>query len=58
MPTKDRSINDDLTLCMILPPFHNVKLCNVAYIYLDVNKSKHMYIYMYVDNARKYYTVK
>ena len=48
----------------ILPSFHNVILSSINHIYLDVNESRHMYvfrfinIYMYVNNARKYYIVK
>ena len=48
----------------ILPPFHNVRLSSVAHIHLDVNESRHVYmfrfinIYMYVGNARKSYIVK
>ena len=48
----------------LLPPFHNVRLSSITHIYLDVNESRHMYmfifinIYMYVDNARKSYIVK
>ena len=47
-----------------IPPFHNVRLSSIAHIHLDVNKSRHMYvfrfinIYMYVGNARKSYHVK
>ena len=48
----------------VLPPFHNVRLSSIAHIHLDVNESRHMYvfryinIYMYVSNARKSYIVK
>ena len=47
-----------------LHSFHNVRLSNIAHIHLDVNKSRHLYvfrfinIYMYVVNARKFYIVK
>ncbi len=49
---------------MLLPPFHNVRLSSIAHIHLDVNESRHMYvfrfinIYIYVGNARKSYIVK
>ena len=49
---------------IILPPFHNVRLSSIAHIHLDVNESRHTYvfrfinIYMYVDNARKSYIAK
>ena len=55
-------INNELyTIKFILPPFYNVRLSSIAYIHLDINKSRDMYvfrfinIYMYVDNARKSY---
>ena len=48
--------------------FHIVRLSNITHIYIDVNESRHTYIYIYmhrfisiyinVDNARKSYIVK
>ena len=49
--------------CFVLPPFHNVRLFSIAHIHLDVNESRHMYvfrfinIYIYVGNIRKSYIV-
>ncbi len=49
---------------LILPPFHNIRLFSIAHIHLNVNESRHIYvfrfisIYMYVGNARKSYIVK
>ncbi len=48
----------------LLPPFYNIRLFSIVHIYLDVNESRHMYvfrfinIYIYVGHARKYYIVK
>ena len=49
---------------MLLPPFHSVRLSSIAHIYLDVNESRHIYvfrfinIYMYEGNARNSYIMK
>ena len=46
---------------MLLSLFHNVRLSNIIHIYLDVDESRYMYvfrfinIYMYVGDARKSY---
>jgi hypothetical protein len=43
--------------------FHNVRLSKIIHIYLDVDESRHIYvfrfinIYMYVGDARKSYIV-
>ena len=48
----------------VLYTFHNVRLSNIVHIHLNVNESRHMYvfrfinIYMYVGNARNSYIVK
>jgi hypothetical protein len=48
----------------ILPPFHNVRLSSIVHIHIDVNESRHTYmfrfinIYMNVGNARKSYIMK
>mgnify|MGYP003702894451 CR=1 FL=1 len=49
---------------VILPPFHNVRLSSIIHIYIDVNESRHTYmfrfinIYMNVGNARMTYIMK
>ena len=48
----------------VLHLFRNVKLSSIVHIHLDVNESRYMYvfrfinIYMYADNVRKSYIVK
>ena len=65
--TNEISINNtniNAKYYLILPLFHNVRLSSIAHIYLDVNESRRMYvfsfinIYMYLSNARKSYIVK
>ncbi len=49
---------------MLLPPFHIIRLCSIAHIHIDVNESRHTYMfrfineYMNVDNTRKSYNMK
>jgi hypothetical protein len=48
----------------LLPPFHNVRLSSIIHIHIDVNESRHTYIfrfiniYMNMSNARKSYILK
>jgi hypothetical protein len=50
--------------CLLLPPFHNVRLHRIVHIHTNVNESSHTHmsrfinIYMNVDNARKSYNMK
>jgi hypothetical protein len=49
---------------MLLPPLFITRLFSIAHIHIDVNESKHIYvfrfinIYINVGNARKYYNMK
>ena len=53
------------TILPLLTLFHDIKLSSITHIYLDINESKYIYIYMfrfiniymYVGNARKSYIV-
>jgi hypothetical protein len=40
----------------LLPPFHNVRLSSIAHIHLDVNESRHMYVFRksYIVKQREY----
>ena len=61
---QNQKVRSKIITSIIVPPFHNVRLSSIAHIHLDVNESRHMYvfrfinIYMYVGNARKSYIVK
>jgi hypothetical protein len=53
-----------ISCSVLLPPFQVIRLSSIAHIHIDINKSRHIYvfrfinIYMYVGNARKSYIVK
>ena len=36
---------------LLLSPFQIVKLSSISYIHLEVNESRHIYIYMNVDKS-------
>ena len=48
----------------LLPPFHNVSHFSISYIHIDINESRHIYLYriininMNVENAIMTYIVK
>jgi hypothetical protein len=53
-----------VSVSLILPPFQVVRLFSIVHILIDVNESRHTYmfrfinIYMNVGNARKSYNMK
>jgi hypothetical protein len=57
-------VGESIDRIELLPPFHNVRLFNIAHIHIDVNESRYICvsrfinIYMNVSNARKSYIVK
>ena len=57
LPCKD-VVCKNVVSNLLLHPFHNVRLSNIAHIYLDVNVFRFINIYIYVSNARKSYIVK
>ena len=49
---------------MLIPPFHNVSHSSISHIYIDVNESRRIYLYRFINinmnmrNARMTYIVK
>ena len=56
--------NKNCCVWKILPPFHIIRLSNIAHIHIYVNESRHICvprfinIYMNVGNAKKSYNLK
>ncbi len=53
-----------MMLCIVLPPFHNVSHSSISHIHIDVNESRHIYLFKFINinmnvgNAKMTYIVK
>jgi hypothetical protein len=35
---------------LLLPPFYNIRLSSIAHIHLDINESRHMYVFRFIPH--------